>query len=342
MHIPDGILRPEVCAVTGAISMAAVGYSLHKLKGSLADRAIPMTGMMSALIFAGQMVNFPIGLPVSGHMIGGVLAGVILGPWAGCLSLTLVLIVQCALFADGGLMALGANVFHMGVVGSMGGYAVYSALRRLLGDRTFGTVVGSVVASWLTVMAAAALFCAEFWLSVCLEYWLAPVAADHLKNFDFANLFTLMVALHSLIGIGEALITGSVVRFVLAQRADLIYVSAAPSGLSQDVVRGVGRFVTAGVVCGLAVAAFLAPFASGQPDGLEAVAEQLGFAELESDPQLSLLKDYQVPLPFANWEQTAGWQKLSVSLAGILGTAAVSIIALTLGRTLRGKLKDES
>ena len=100
MHIADGILSPEVCAVTAVASIGAVGYSLHKLKDSLADRTIPLTGMMAALVFSGQMVNLPIGAMVSGHLMGGVLAAVILGPWAGCLALTTVLLVQL-LFADG-------------------------------------------------------------------------------------------------------------------------------------------------------------------------------------------------------------------------------------------------
>ena len=137
MHIPDGVLGPQVCLVTGAISFAAVGYSLLRLKHDLADRTIPMTGMMAALVFAGQMVNFPIGLfgvpAASGHLMGGVLAAAILGPWAGCLAITMVLMVQCLLFADGGILALGANVFNMAVIGSWGGYAVLDVVRRMFG-----------------------------------------------------------------------------------------------------------------------------------------------------------------------------------------------------------------
>ena len=161
MHIPDGVLEPAVCAASALISLGAVGYSLHRLRDSLAEKIVPMTGMISALVFAGQMVNFPIGLPVSGHLIGGVLAATVVGPWAGCLALTLVLIVQCVLFADGGITALGANVLHMAVIGPLGGYAVYSAVRRLLGNGDRGTVAGAVVASWLSVMAAAALVVPE-------------------------------------------------------------------------------------------------------------------------------------------------------------------------------------
>src|SRR3974390_2955433 len=118
MHIRDGILSPEVCAAAGLISLAAVGYSLRKLRTDLEDRAVPLTGMLAAVVFAGQMVNFPlIGLPVSGHLLGGVLAATVLGPWAGCLAITLVLVVQAVLFNDGGLVSLGANILNMAVVG---------------------------------------------------------------------------------------------------------------------------------------------------------------------------------------------------------------------------------
>lgn len=210
MHIQDGYLSTSVCLATGVLSLGAVGYSLHRMKDSLGERTVPLTGMMGSLIFAGQMVNFPIGLPVSGHLMGGVLAAAILGPWAGCVAVTLVLVAQWALFSDGGLLALGANVLHMAVIGSIGGYAVMTTVRKLLGGGYRGTVAGSVVAAWLAVLAASAVFCLEFRLSYS--------AAD----FDFGNIFTLMVTLHALIGVGEAIITGLVVSVIYQQRADLI------------------------------------------------------------------------------------------------------------------------
>ena len=142
MHIPDGYLSPDVCAATGALAAAAVGVSIYKLRDELADRVVPMTGMMAAVIFAGQMVNFQlVVVPVSGHLIGGVLAGLILGPWAGCLALTMVLVVQRFLFSDGGLLSLGANVLHMAVIGSIGGYAVASVVRRFFRNRNVGIIV---------------------------------------------------------------------------------------------------------------------------------------------------------------------------------------------------------
>ena len=320
MHVLDGVFSAEVCAVTGVISLGAVGYSLHKLKDSLADRIIPMTGMMSALVFAGQMVNFPlIAAPVSGHLIGGVLAAVVLGPWAGCLALTLVLFVQCLLFADGGMAALGVNVLHMAVIGSLGGYAVYSFLRRLLGNGLSGTIAGAVTASWLSVMAAAALFCVEFRFS------------HYTTDYDFTNIFTLMVSVHSLIGIGEALITGVVVSFILSQRPDLVFSPDASVGIAGSL----GRFSTAGIICALAMAAFLAPFASDFPDGLNAVAEETSFDTLQTDSVVFAFTDYSVPLPLEGWQESKRWQKVSVSLAGVLGTFAVLLISTVLGRALK-------
>lgn len=312
MHIQDGTLSTPVCLAAGAISVGAVGYCLRQMKDSLADRTVPLTGMMASLIFAGQMINFPIGLPVSGHLMGGVLAASILGPWAGCVAITLVLFVQWALFSDGGLIALGANVLHMGVLGAIGGYAVMSSVRKMLGGGFRGTVVGAVVAAWLSVLAASALFCAEVWLS-----WSS-------MDFEFSSMFALMVTLHALIGIGEALITGFAVSLVFQQRPDLVFESGSDVAPVTR-TREVGRFLGAGLVTALAVGAFVSPFASSMPDGLEAVAEE--FRLPESEEQIAgLFPDYdQVPSLLSNWEG------VSVSVAGVGGTLAVFTVAMLLG-----------
>ena len=311
MHIPDGVLHPAVCAATGALSLAAVGYSLRKLKDSLADRIVPLTAMMAAFLFAAQMVNFPIpGVPVSGHLLGGVLAAAILGPWAGCIALLLVLVVQCAVFTDGGMLALGSNTLHISVIGSLGGYCVYATLRRWLGDHPRSTVIAAVIASWLSVMAAAFLFCLEFFLS-------------HANgDLQMARIFALMAILHSAIGVGEALITGAAIQFIQQQRPDLIYNPRANSRAGIT-----GRTLAAGVVIALAVAAFAAPFASSHPDGLEAVAQQTNFAALEQSHS-ALLDDYHVPLPAG----VPAWQQTSVAVAGIGGTLIVFVLALLFGR----------
>ena len=318
MHVSDGILSVPVSGLAGLASLTAVTISLRQLRAQAADRVVPFTGMMAALIFAGQMVNFPLfGTLVSGHLMGGVLAAVILGPFAGCLALTLVLLVQCLVFADGGLTALGINTLHMAVVGSMGGYAVYAVGRRLLGGGPRATLAAAMAAAWLSVMAAAALFCVEFRLS-----W-----PD--TNYDFSKIFTLMTTIHSAIGLGEALITGIVVSFVLQQRPDLIASDANPPRRTISV-----RLLVAGTVAALAIAAFLAPFASVHPDGLESVAQQTEFAGLATSGPPSVMPDYEFPALQPNWQSLPGWQVLSVSLAGILGTLSVLVLSLVLGRTL--------
>lgn len=311
MHIQDGYLSSPVCVATAVGALGAVGLSLRQLKTGLADRLIPLTGMMGSLVFAGQMVNFPIGLPVSGHLLGGVLAATVVGPWAGCIALTLVLIVQWALFSDGGLTALGANILHMGVIGSIGGYAVMTTIRRLLGNGRRGTVIGAIIAAWLSVMAAAMLFCAEFRLSYNAD------------DFDFGGVFTLMVTLHALIGIGEAIITGVIVGMIQQHRADLIY---APQ--SSGPVKRAGRVAVAGLVVALAVGAFLAPFASSNPDGLDQVAEKFRI-ETSENALAGVFSDYdQVPSLWSDWKGFA------VSFAGIGGALSVFLIALALGRVV--------
>jgi cobalt/nickel transport system permease protein len=314
MHIRDGILAPEVCLLAGVVSVGAVAYSLRRLRLDLEDRAVPLTGMLAALVFAGQMVNFPLfGLPVSGHLLGGVLAAVMLGPWAGCLAITMVLVVQAVLFSDGGLLSLGANVLNMGVVGAWGGYAVYSSLRRMWGSSPAATVASAVVAAWLSVLAAAMLFCAEFGVS------------SRAGGFDPRGVFTMMVLYHALIGVGEALITGAVLAFVLSRRADLV---PAPTPTSS--ARTAGGFVAAGLVGALAIASLLAPFKSEWPDGLDAVSQRIGFASLEKERPPLVLGDYEVPAPNVNW-----WPGLSVSLAGILGTTVVFVGAIALAEITR-------
>ncbi|WP_166820378.1 energy-coupling factor ABC transporter permease [Thalassoroseus pseudoceratinae] len=332
MHIPDGFLAPEVCAAAGAASIAAVGWSVIRLRDQIAERTVALTGMTAAFIFAGQMVNFRVpiaflGVPaVSGHLMGGVLAAVLLGPWAGCIAVTIVVAMQALLFSDGGLLAMGANVLNMAVIGTWGGYGVYTIVRRLIRDRAVGTVVGAVVASWLTVMAAAMLFCLELGFSV-----------DR-TEFDLGRVFSMMVSVHSLIGIGEALITGGIVSFALTQRPDLLE-------RDEPTFRPHSSFtqiVMAGLVVAMTVAAFLAPFASSAPDGLEAVAESRGFIDQADDGPGFVLSDYAIPSPFAGWNRSPWWQRVSVSLAGMLGTLTVAVAAFLFARSIRSRMQLEA
>jgi cobalt/nickel transport system permease protein len=256
-------------------------------------------------------------------------------------AIALVLFLQMALFADGGWMAYGANVLNMGVVGSLGGYAIYAGIRRRIAGHR-GIVVGAVVASWVSVVAASALFCMEFSLSHPDE------------GFHLPMLFAVMTSFHSLIGVGEALITGGVVSYLLAIRPDLI----AVPGSSAGPIAGLGRVVWSGAVAALAVAAFAAPFASEAADGLEAVAKEMKFDGLEQEPRVLLLSGYEMPLPgsdsssgdssgTSSGEATAiassgFWQKLSVSLAGLLGTGAILGITFALGGFSKSRFAAEA
>jgi cobalt/nickel transport system permease protein len=315
MHIRDGILSPEICLAAGALAVGAVGYSVRQMRRDLADKTVPYTGMTAALIFAAQMVNFPLFFvgPVSGHLIGGVLAAVLLGPWAGCVALTLVLVVQALLFADGGLLSLGANILNMAVIGCWGGWLIYASFRKLFGSSPAATVAASVCAAYLSVLAAAMAFCVEFGLS------------HSAAEFDLSRVFTLMLVFHAVIGFGEGIITGLVVRWLLIRRPEMVTapVLATPSSWPMR------RYVAAGLLSSLVIAGCVSPFASPWVDGLESVGGKLGFNPSEGGSAL-FLSDYAVPLPGA-------WQSLSVSLAGLLGTLVVFAIGWMLGRLLTQK-----
>ena len=207
MHIPDALLEPKVAAITGVVGAAGLFYALRKLEHHLGERTTVLMGTMSAFVFAGQMVNFPVGPGVSGHLLGGVLSAVLLGPWAGAVVIAAVLIVQCFLFNDGGLTALGANFVNMGLIGAVCGYAIYAPIRRAIGGQK-GSLIGAMVAAWFSVLLASGAFAIE-------------MAASGRRE-DFLRVLTWMALVHAVIGVGEALITGIVVRFVLLRRPDLL------------------------------------------------------------------------------------------------------------------------
>ncbi len=312
MHIRDGILTPEVCLAAGVLAAGAVAYSVRQMQRDLGERTVPYTGMMAALIFAAQMVNFPLFFaPVSGHLIGGVLAAVCLGPWAGCVALTLVLVVQALLFADGGLLSLGANVLNMAVVGTWFGWFVYVGLRKLLGQSAGATVASAVSAAYLSVLAAAVCFCIEFGIS------------HRGTDFELGRVFALMFVFHAAIGLGEGIITGLVVRWLLIRRPEML----GAVTLIPDNRWPLRRYLITGLCCSLFIAFCLAPFASAWPDGLNAVGERFGFESLAIDRRL-ILDGYEMPLPAGMWEP------LSVSLAGLCGTLVVFVAGWLLGRMI--------
>lgn len=207
MHIPDGFLAANTWVPAWLISIGGLGFCLKRTTRILKDRMVPLMGVMAAFIFAAQMLNFPVMGGTSGHLLGGVLAAVLLGPCAGAIVIAVVLIVQCLIFQDGGLTALGANIFNMSFVGAMGGYFIYSIIRKIIGDNK-GIIVGAAISAWLSVVAASSVCAIELAISGTSPLKIALPA---------------MAGVHALIGIGEAIITCLVIGFVLKVRPDLIY-----------------------------------------------------------------------------------------------------------------------
>jgi cobalt/nickel transport system permease protein len=309
------VLDPKVAAVTSAIGAVGLMYSVRKLERRLGERTTVLMGTMSAFVFAAQMVNFPVWFGVSGHLLGGVLSAVLLGPWAGAVVVAAVLIVQCFLFNDGGVTALGANFINMGLIGSVGGYAVYAPLRRAIAGPK-GTLIAAMVAAWFSVLLASGAFAVE-------------LAASGRRG-DFLQVLSWMALVHSLIGLGEALITGIVVRFVLLRRPDLL----DQQGGQSDGPGRAGRWgqTMAGVLAiALGIAVFLAPFACEFPDGLEYVGQNLGFLPDEAQvtaPLPSPMADYELKVPGLDHARVA------TAMAGAVGTLVVFGLSWGMARIL--------
>jgi cobalt/nickel transport system permease protein len=274
---------------------------------------------MAAFVFAAQMVNFPLTMfliPASGHLLGGVLAAVLLGPWAGAAVIAAVLLVQCFLFQDGGLTALGANFVNMGLIGSVGGYAIYAPIRRSIGGHR-GFLIGAMAASWFSVILSAGAFAVEFSAS---GRW-----------SQFLDVLGWMTLVHAAIGVGEALITGMVVRFILLTRPDLLDDGSKPDVSLASRWSGVAL---AALGISLAVAIFLAPFASESPDGLEFVGSQkVKFLPPEGQGPAPAIT---APLPDYELPASSRYKRLATSGAGLIGTMVVFGVGLGLARTFAG------
>lgn len=210
MHIPDGFIDIQTSAVVGIIAAGAVAVSVKGARRELDERTAPMAGLVAAFIFAVQMLNFPVAGGTSGHLLGAALAAILVGPYAAVLCLTVVLAVQGLFFADGGLTALGLNIFNMGVIGVTVAWFVFKGMRAILPNTRVGVLVATAVASFLSVPAAALAFVAEY-------------AIGGTTNVELSTVLAAMVGTHALIGIGEAIITTLTVAAVLAARPDLVY-----------------------------------------------------------------------------------------------------------------------
>ena len=210
MHVPDGFLDVPTSIGTAVVAVAGVAVALRGARRELDERTAPLAGVVAAFVFATQMVNFPVGAGTSGHLLGGALAAALVGPWTGVLVVSVVLIVQALLFADGGLTALGTNVTLMGLVGVGVAWLVIVVLRRLLPRRLGSIPVVAAVGALVSVPAAAAVFSGLFAIG-----GVAPIPVG--------TVLAAMVGWHTLIGVGEAVITGLVVSAVIATRPDLVY-----------------------------------------------------------------------------------------------------------------------
>ena len=209
MHIPDGLINdPRVWIAGDAVAIAAVGYAVRRENRRLRPEAVPVMALMAAFVYAAQLINVPIvGVGVSGHFLGALFAAVLLGPWQATLVMAVVITVQCLVHADGGLMALGLNITNMGVAGTLLGYGIYWAIRRVAGG-TSGLFVGAAVGAWCSVTIGAAL--------VSLEVVLAA------ERLSAGVIFPLMLGTHALIGLLEAGMTVAALTVVWRVRPDLL------------------------------------------------------------------------------------------------------------------------
>ena len=207
MHIPDGFVSTPV-AVTGiAVAAGSVAFAVKATNKKLGEKQVPLMGVLAAFIFVAQMLNFPIPGGTSGHLLGAAIAAIFLGPWAGVLIMTSVLIVQSLVFQDGGLIVLGVNIVNMGVIPCFLGYYVYAGISSLFRGNRTGKMVGSGLAGWITIVASAALCALELGISGIVPLKIALPA---------------MTGVYAVIGIGEGLVTAGILALVMAVRADLL------------------------------------------------------------------------------------------------------------------------
>ena len=302
MHIPDGFLSLTISAVCWLFTVSLDAIAISRTNKSLGERQVPLMGVMAAFIFAAQMINFPVAGGTSGHLLGGALAAIMLGPWAAMLVMTSVIAVQGLLFQDGGLTVMGANILNMGLLTAIVGYGLY---RAALGRSPRTRLVVAGVAAWLSVMTGALLTSLELWLSGTAKLNIVIPA---------------MLGVHALIGIGEALITVAALAFIFRTRPDLL-------GEQSVSARGSRGWILAGVLVALAVV-LLSPLASVNPDGLNRVAIDMGFITT-AQGRTGPLAGYAIA-----W---LGHTPLSRIAAGAVGVLVVLGLAFLAGRSLQKK-----
>ncbi len=302
LHIPDGFLSIIVSIISWAITIIVLSAAVKRTE-ALDEKQVPLMGIMAAFIFAAQMINFPVAGGTSGHLLGGALAAIVLGPWAGMLVMTAVIGVQGLLLQDGGLLVMGANILNMGLLTAAVGFGLY----KLAEGRNRTIKLGLAgLGAWLSVMAGA--------LTTSLQLWLSGTA-----RLDIV--LPAMLGIHTVIGIGETLITVSALAFIFRTRPDLLEQAEGPA-------RGGRGWILVGALISIIVVV-LSPLASTNPDGLESVANDLGFFNQGVDAPYSILPDYTLPI--------LGEGGLSTIAAGILGILVVAIIILLVAQSRKTK-----
>jgi len=301
MHIPDGFLSVLISIVFWIISVILIGIALRKTSQTLGERQVPLMGVLAAAIFAGQMLNFSVTGGTSGHLLGAAIAAILLGPWPAVLVMTSVVSVQALLFQDGGILALGANLFNMAIIGPFVAYAIYTLLMNLFRKKTWGMFVAGFVAAWSSIFIAS--------LSCALQLALSGTSPANVS-------VPAMGAIHALIGVGEGLITAGALAFLFAARKDLLKPGEAEPASSKGVVIG-GSLIAL-------LLAVLSPLASSHPDGLEWVAEQHGFIETAKEALYNIIPDYTMP--------GISDPAIATIVAGILGAIIVFGVAYGIGR----------
>lgn len=308
MHIPDGFLSPELSLALWVATAVLVGISVRKV--GQVDPSRPasqpiLMGVLGAFIFAAQMFNFPVASGTSGHLLGGVLAGYLLGPWAGTIVMATVIGVQALLFQDGGLLVLGANIFNMGIIGTLGGSFIARGAATVLGGTRRASIIGAGLAAWLSVVAAAGFTTLQLGLSGTTDVSIGLPA---------------MLGVHVFIGIGEALITIAALTFITQTAPDMLIATKTSPTSSPTRRLAIGAGIAA------VVATLASAFASADPDGLEKVAEKLGFLSTGQDAPFNIFPDYTIP----------GLDGVgSTIVAGLAGVGIVMLLLLALGRVAR-------
>ena len=315
MHIPDGFLDAKTACATTVLSLIGLGTALRYARKHLEQREIPLVGLTAAFIFVAQMINFPVAGGTSGHLIGATLAIVLLGPSVAIIVMSSVLIIQAVIFADGGLLALGANIFNMAIVAPVSSYLIYKTMRRILRDAR-GQLISASVASWCAVVIAS-LFCS------------GELAWSGTATWNIV--FPAMAGIHAIIGIGECLITMLVLSAIVKTRPELLTDAFIHGNKKENIPTLVYGAV---IVIGLLI--LIAPFASQLPDGLDRISRSLGFEtkKIENIGFSTPLKDYRI----LGIESPA----LSTIIAGFTGAGIVFAISFFLTRILIPRKKNSN